>query len=54
MTIVKAEAEKQANELKQASLTDNLIKEKFIEKWNGELPKANGGNSMFNIDSFLK
>lgn len=52
--IVKAEAEKQANELKQASLTDNLIKEKFIDKWNGELPKASGSNSVFNIDSFLK
>lgn len=52
--IVKAEAEKQANELKQASLTDNLIKEKFIDKWNGELPKASGSNSIFNIDSFLK
>ena len=38
--IVKAEAEKKANELKESSLTDNIIKEKFIEKWNGELPKA--------------
>ena len=52
--IVKAEAEKQANELKQASLTDNLIKEKLIEKWNGELPKASGSNSVFNIDSLLQ
>ena len=30
--MVKAEAEKKANELKQQSLTDNIIKEKFIEK----------------------
>lgn len=51
--IVKAEAEKQANELKQASLTDNLIKEKFIEKWNGELPKASGSNSIFDISGLL-
>lgn len=52
--IVKAEAEKRANELKQQTLTDNIIKEKFIEKWNGELPKATSGNAIFNIDSLLK
>lgn len=47
--IVQAEAEKQANDLKQVSLTDNIIKEKFIEKWNGELPKATTGNSIYNL-----
>lgn len=52
--IVKAEAEKKANEMKQQTLTDNIIKEKFIEKWNGELPKVSDGNSIFNIDSLLK
>lgn len=52
--IVKAEAEKKSNEMKQQSLTDNIIKEKFIEKWNGELPKATGSNAIFNIDSLLK
>ncbi len=52
--IVQAEAEKQANDLKQLSLTDNIIKEKFIEKWNGELPKASGGTSIFNINELLK
>lgn len=52
--IVQAEAEKQANELKQVSLTDNIIKEKFIEKWNGELPKATNGNSILNISELLK
>ncbi len=51
--IVKAEAEKQANELKQQTLTDNIIKEKFIEKWNGELPKASGSNSIFDITGLL-
>ena len=52
--IVKAEAEKKANELKQQSLTDNIIKEKFIEKWNGELPKASGSGSIFDITGFIK
>ena len=52
--IVKAEAEKRANELKQQSLTNNIIREKFIEKWNGELPKVFGGNSIFDISEILK
>ena len=51
--IVKAEAEKKANELKEASLTDNIIKEKFIEKWNGELPKVSGSNHMIDISSMI-
>lgn len=52
--IVKAEAEKQANELKQQSLTDNIIKEKFIEKWNGELPKVTGTNGMLDISTIIE
>lgn len=52
--IVKAEAEKQANELKQQSLTDNIIKEKFIEKWNGELPKVTGTNGILDISTIIE
>ena len=52
--LVKARAEKEANELKQKSLTDNIIKEKMIEKWNGELPKVSSGSNLFNVESFLK
>ena len=51
--IVKAEAEKQANELKERSLTDNIIKEKFIEKWNGELPKVTSSSSIMDISNLL-
>ena len=51
--IVAAEAEKKANELKQRSLTDNIIKEKFIEKWNGELPKVTGGNTIVDIEDMI-
>ena len=51
--IVKAEAEKKANELKEASLTDNIIKEKFIEKWNGELPKVSGSNNILDVSSII-
>ncbi len=52
--IVAAEAEKTANELKQKNLTDNIIKEKFIEKWNGELPKVSGTNGIFDITQYIK
>ncbi len=52
--VVEATAEKKANELKQQSLTDNVIKEKFINKWNGELPKATSGNGIFNISDLIK
>ncbi len=51
--IVAAEAEKKANDLKSGSLTDNIIKEKFIEKWNGELPKVTSSNSIFDITSII-
>lgn len=51
--LVEAEATKTANELLQESLSDNLIKKQFIEKWNGELPKATGTNSIFDITSIL-
>ena len=36
--LVQAEAEKQANELKQRSLTPLLIQQQFIEKWDGKTP----------------
>ncbi len=52
--IVAAEAEKKANSLKQQTLTDNIIKEKFIEKWNGELPKAVTGTSMFDMSTIMQ
>ena len=51
--IVKAEAERQANELKGQTLTDNVIKEKFIDKWNGELPKVSGSSNILDITEIL-
>lgn len=51
--IVEAEATKKANELLQESLTDELIMKQFIEKWNGELPKATGSNSILDITGLL-
>ena len=51
--VVEAQAEKKSNELKQQSLTENVIKAKFIEKWDGQLPKASNGNSIIDISKLL-
>lgn len=36
--VIEAQKEKEANELKQKTLTDQILMEKMIEKWNGALP----------------
>lgn len=38
--VVSAEAEAKANELLERSLTDNILREMYIDKWNGELPSV--------------
>lgn len=52
---IEAQAEADANKIKEASLTDKIIKQQFIEKWNGELPKVSGSdNMMIDINSILE
>lgn len=52
---IEAQAEADANRIKENSLTDKILKQQFIEKWNGELPKVSGSdNMMIDIDSILK
>ena len=46
--------EKQANELKGQTLNEYIIKEKFIEKWNGELPKVMSDDNMIDISNMMK
>ena len=36
--VIQAQKEKEANELKQVTLTKEILMEKMIEKWNGQLP----------------
>lgn len=43
-TKIKAEGEAAANKAISDSLTDKVIENKKIEKWNGELPKVTGGS----------
>lgn len=45
-TRIKAEAEAEANNKIRASLDELVIRSKFYEKWNGELPKSMGSDSI--------
>ena len=42
--LIEAEADKKANELLQQSLTDQILNQQWIEKWNGVVPTYYGGN----------
>lgn len=42
--LISAEAEAKANELLEKSLTDQILRESWIEKWNGQLPQYMSGN----------
>lgn len=43
--IKEAEAEAKANEMKQKSISDNLIRYEAIQKWNGQLPQVEGSST---------
>ncbi len=45
-TRIKAEAEAEANNKIKSSLNEDVIRSKFYEKWNGELPQAMGSDSI--------
>lgn len=43
--LIEAEAEKKANEMLKQSLTDEVLEQQWIEKWNGSLPTYYGGDA---------
>ena len=48
--LMEAEAEKQANELLEKSLTDKILQEMYLEKWDGKLPSVvTDGNTIMQI-----
>ena len=47
--ISEAEAIAQANKILSESITDEVLPQKYIEKWNGELPDYVGNNDNFMI-----
>ena len=51
--VIEAQKEKEANELISKTLTDELLMEQFIEKWDGKLPTVTGGETMFDISSIM-
>lgn len=46
---IRAEAEAEANRVIAQSLTPEIIENKKLEKWNGELPKVTGGNAFVEL-----
>lgn len=40
---IAAQGEKDANDLLQKTLTDEILRQQFIDKWNGQLPQYIGG-----------
>ncbi len=45
----KAKAQADANKLLNASLNDTIVEYEKVQKWNGELPKATGSNSIIDM-----
>lgn len=43
--LIEAEAEKKANEMLNQTLTDEILRQQWIEKWNGSMPEYYGGNA---------
>jgi regulator of protease activity HflC (stomatin/prohibitin superfamily) len=53
--IIEAEGQAQANAKLQQSLTENVLRQRAIEKWSGNLPQVNGNNGGFILGAdFLK
>ena len=52
---IEAQGEADANEIKTSKLTDAVLKEMLIKKWNGKLPVVNGSDgNMFDLSSLMK
>lgn len=54
--VIKAEGDAKANEKLNDSLTDKVLKSRYLDKWDGALPKASlsGNNTMYDISSLAK
>lgn len=52
---IKADAEAYYNRTISASLSEMIVREDFIEKWDGKLPAVQGGNGLiFDMSKFAK
>lgn len=48
--LIEAQAEAEANAKVSESLTDNIIRQQYIDKWNGELSRVSGSGSNTLVD----
>ena len=46
---IEAEGEAEANKIKEKTLTDKIIQQQFIEKWDGKLPTTYAGEDILGI-----
>lgn len=55
-TLARAKAEATANQLKNQTINDNLIRFEFAQRWDGQMPIVMGGGSMpmFNLQDMMK
>lgn len=54
--VIKAKGEAEANELLEKSLTEMILREKYLDKWDGALPKvqtSDGADLMLDAGSFV-
>lgn len=52
---IEAQGTKDANDLLEKSLTDQILMDKLLDKWDGKLPTVTGENgAMFDLSSLLK
>lgn len=56
VAVEKAQGKADANEILKKSLSDEVLKDKYIEKWNGQMPNvvSDGSSVMYGIDSLNK
>ena len=47
--VIQAKKEKEANELKQETLTNQILTEKMIEKWDGKMPTTMVGQDILSL-----
>lgn len=53
--VIEAQGQADANAIMTEALTDKVLKNKLIEKWNGIMPIVSGGNeTMLDISSIIK
>lgn len=53
--VVNAKAEADANKILEKQLTNKILIQQWIEKWNGEVPKVSGdGKTMINLEDLMK